>query len=238
MDLYIEILAGDSKRGVFNWIHSDDCETEMSSGKRLQIHTHVALSCDLFEIVFLPVLWLLCQTVSLFVLIRVKSSFFLQNGQIKIVTLNNLPFAVKFPKRKRYFIENLFNIYTSCALGLPVNVCSCCLPSIGPALTIAHTGTTLNLLLCNNTHIHSPQTANCFSHSPPRPAFVLSHLQNKLCWKFHYKLPCVCQIPPGAEEIKTLDLPAPTETDFSLTHTEIMEVGYLFLIQIIMFSFI
>lgn len=87
----------------------------------------------------------------------------------------------------------------------------------GPALAVAHTGTALNLLLCNNTHIHRPQTANCFSHSPPRPAFVLSHLQNKLCWKFHYKLPCVCQIPPGAEEIKTLDLPAPIETELSLT---------------------
>lgn len=24
---------------------------------------------------------------------------------------------------------------------------------------------------------------------------VLSHLQNEPCWKFHYKLPCVCSIP-------------------------------------------
>lgn len=64
-----------------------------------------------------------------------------------------------------------------------------------PAPSVGHTCTTLSQLLCNNVHIHIPQTAICFSHSPPRPAFVLSHLQNKLRWKLHYKLPCVCQIP-------------------------------------------
>lgn len=138
--------------------------------------------------------------------------------QTKIVTLNHC------------------NIHTSCGFGLSMNV-YCCLPSTSPALTIAHTGTTLNLLLCNNTHIHSPQTANCFSHSPPRPAFVLSHLQNKLCWKFHYKLPCVCQIPPGAEEIKTLDLPAPTERDLSLAHIEIMGIVFLFVVLTITLVF-
>lgn len=135
-----------------------------------------------------------------------------------------------------YLIEILFN--TSACIHLFMNVCCCCLPSTSPALTVAHTSTTLNLLLCNNTHIHSPQTANCFSHSPPRPAFVLSHLQNKLCWKFHYKLPCVCQIPPGAKEIKTLDLPAPTETDISLTHTENILTVFSFIILIISFLLI
>lgn len=49
MDLYVENLAEDSKRRVFNWIHSEACETEMSLGKNLQIHTHVPLSCDLFH---------------------------------------------------------------------------------------------------------------------------------------------------------------------------------------------
>lgn len=114
----------------------------------------------------------------------------------------------------------------------------CCLPSTTPALSIVHSSSTLNLPLCNNTHIHSTQTANCFSHSPPRPTFGLSHLQNKLCWKFHYKLPCVCQIPPGAKEIKTLHLPAPTETDLSLTHTEvILTVFSLVILTIVIFLF-
>lgn len=52
----------------------------MSSGKNLQIHTDVALSCDLFHgfKVCSPIF-----PVS-------KSNFFLQNGQTKTVTFNNL----------------------------------------------------------------------------------------------------------------------------------------------------
>lgn len=124
-----------------------------------------------------------------------------------------------------YILAVLLGFFLS--LNVCLLLCAASPPS-SPAPTIAHTSTTLNLLLCNNTHIHSPQTANCFSHSPPRPAFVLSHLQNKLCWKFHYKLPCVCQIPPGAEEIRTLDLPAPTDTNLSLARTEVLQIVFLF----------
>lgn len=139
---------------------------------------------------------------------------------LNLVVKKNLERSLNNVSEMCIFIETIWTVTLAVVLVFVHENLTCCLPSTSPAPTIAHTGTTLNLLLCNNTHIHSPQTANCFSHSPPRPAFVLSHLQNKLCWKFHYKLPCVCQIPPGAEEIKTLDLPAPTETDMSLPHTQ------------------
>lgn len=46
--------------------------------------------------------------------------------------------------------------------------------------------------LLSNNAAHS-QAEIC---SPPRPAFILSHLQNKLQRKFHYKLLRVDQIPP------------------------------------------
>ncbi len=42
----------------------------------------------------------------------------------------------------------------------------------------------------------------------PHHTLALSHLQNDPCWKFYYKLPCVCSIPLGEE--KTLFSPEPT----------------------------
>lgn len=54
MDLHIEILASDSKRIAFNGIHSEACETEMSSGEDLPMHSPVVLSSDRSHILKSP----------------------------------------------------------------------------------------------------------------------------------------------------------------------------------------
>lgn len=63
MDLNIEILAGDSKRRVFNWIHSEACETEVSWQEPSDTYSccFVMWPRPQIEIV-LPTFWLLCQT--------------------------------------------------------------------------------------------------------------------------------------------------------------------------------
>lgn len=123
-----------------------------------------------------------------------------------------------------YFVEIMFKMLCIFCFGNQHKYCCDCptasLPLVQPWTQCIPARHNTSLLLCNNTHIHSPQTANCLSHSPPRPTLILSHLQNEPCWKFHYKLPCVCQIPPGAEEIKTLGLPPPTETGLRQTHKQ------------------
>lgn len=85
----------------------------------------------------------------------------------------------------------------------------CCLPSTSPALNIAHTDLTLNLLLCNNTHIQSSTdsklllsfpTTPCLRFQPPAKQTVLEiSLQITLC------LPN----PPGSEGNQTPAFPCP-----------------------------
>lgn len=82
-------------------------------------------------------------------------------------------------------------------------------PSNSPAWNTTRAGTTLNPLLCNNTHIHMLQTLNCFSHSPPRPAFVLSHLQNKTVLEISLQITSCLPNPPGSAGNQSLGSPCP-----------------------------
>lgn len=195
MDLYIEILAGDSKRRVFNWIHPEDCETEMSSGKTLRIHTHVALSCDLSHRFFFFSSWFVTPVSiwhSLSMLGRVKSDSYLQNKDRNFDELN---FAVnKFQQKhlKKSILWKPFqHIYWLCFLFcffvpecLPAAVC--CLPSIqsGPD---------------HGTYQHhtQPTAVQQYTHSQPTDSKLLLSFPTT---------PCLRSQPPAKQTVLEISL--------------------------------